>query len=179
MTSVGKNLETGCRSGRGEFDVVVKEHHTEGPTTMTTTVPTTESTATESVTAKLPAVAIGATRVVVSFLFLCHGLIGLWGAWGGIDGQGGTVEPLSWPGWWGSVLHLVAGALVLVGWCTRTAALLCSGAMAYAYFTVHQPIALFPIPNGGEPAALYSWTFLLIAAIGPGAFAVDALRRRR
>lgn len=37
----------------------------------------------------------------------------------------------------------------------------------------------FPIPNGGEPAALYSWIFLLIGILGPGAFALDALRRRR
>lgn len=144
-----------------------------------TTDPTTSSTTTSPVTAKLPALALGATRVVVSFLFVLHGFVGLFGAFGGVDGQGGTVEPLSWPGWWGSVIHLVAGALVMVGLFTRPAALLCSGAMAYAYFVVHQPIALFPIPNGGEPAALYSWIFLLIAALGPGALALDTLRRRR
>ncbi|OLF09601.1 DoxX family protein [Actinophytocola xanthii] len=132
-----------------------------------------------AVVGRLPNAALGATRVVVSFLFVCHGLVGLFGTFGGVDGQGGTVEPLSWPGWWGSVIHLVAGALVLVGLFTRPAALLCSGSMAYAYFTVHQPIALFPIPNGGEPAALFSWIFLLVGVLGPGAFALDALRRRR
>ncbi|HEX6356919.1 DoxX family protein [Actinophytocola sp.] len=131
------------------------------------------------ISAKLPSWAIAATRVVVSFLFILHGLVGLWGAFGGVDGQGGTIDPLSWPGGWASLIHLVAGALVMVGLFTRTAALLCSGAMAYAYFTVHQPIALFPIPNGGEPAALYAWIFLLIGVLGPGAFAIDALRRRR
>jgi len=151
---------------------------------MTTTLHTTDTitsrtTASSPVAGKPQSVALGATRVVVSFLFICHGAMGLFGAFGGIDGQGGTVEPLSWPGWWGSVLHLVAGALVMVGLFTRTAALLCSGAMAYAYFTVHQPIALFPIPNGGEPAALFSWIFLLIGILGPGAYALDALRRRR
>ena len=150
---------------------------------MTTTLHPTEQT-TSTTTAspfggKLPAAALGATRVVVSFLFVCHGLVGLFGAFGGVDGQGGAVEPLSWPGWWGSVIHLVAGALVLVGLWTRPAALLCSGAMAYAYFSVHQPIALMPIPNGGEPAALFSWIFLLIGVAGPGALALDALRRRR
>jgi putative oxidoreductase len=144
---------------------------------VTATLHTTDSTATAS-TAKLPAWTLAATRVVVSFLFLLHGLVGLFGAFGGIDGQGGTVEPLSWPGWWGSVIHLVAGAFVLVGLFTRAAALLCSGAMAYAYFTVHQPLALLPLPNGGESAALYAWIFLLIGVLGPGALAVDALRRR-
>jgi putative oxidoreductase len=175
-----KNLGSGCRSGRGSFDVVVKAletHRSEGLPVMTAT--TTSPVTSSPVTSKLQSATLGATRVVVSFLFICHGLVGLFGAFGGVDGQGGTVDPLSWPGGWGSLLHLVAGALVLVGLFTRPAALLCSGAMAYAYFTVHQPIALFPIPNGGEPAALFAWIFLLIGILGPGAFALDALRRRR
>lgn len=146
---------------------------------MTATLQHTTEPKTQTRTLTTQSLTLGATRVVVSFLFLCHGAMGLFGAFGGVDGQGGTVEPLSWPGWWGSVIHLVAGALVLVGLWTRPAALLSSGAMAYAYFTVHQPVALFPIPNGGEPAALFSWIFLLIAVLGPGAFALDALRRRR
>jgi putative oxidoreductase len=147
---------------------------------MTATLHTTSTTATETnSTAKLPAAVLGVTRVVVSFLFILHGAVGLFGAFGGVDGHGGTIDPLSWPGGWASLIHLIAGALVGVGLFTRPAALLCSGAMAYAYFTVHQPIALFPIPNGGEPAALYSWIFLLVAVLGPGAFALDALRRRR
>jgi putative oxidoreductase len=41
---------------------------------------------------------------------------------------------------------------------------------------VHQPTGLPPIANGGEPAALYSWIFLLIAVAGPGAHALDRLR---
>ncbi len=147
---------------------------------MTATLPTTSTTEpTTPATAKLPSVALGATRVVVSFLFILHGFVGLFGAFGVVDGQGGTIDPLSWPGGWASLIHVVAGALVLVGLWTRPAALLSSGAMAYAYFTVHQPVALFPIPNGGEPAALYSWIFLLIAALGPGAFALDKYRHRR
>lgn len=152
---------------------------------MTATLPT---TTTEPTTAAAPAApfagraqswALGATRIVVSFLFVCHGLVGLFGAWGGIDTMGGSVALFSWPDWWGSMIHLVAGAFVFAGFFTRTAALLCSGAMAYAYFTVHQPLALLPLPNGGEPAALFAWIFLLIGVAGPGAFALDALRRRR
>jgi putative oxidoreductase len=151
---------------------------------MTTTALPATSTATTEPTAapfsgKLQSGVLGATRVVVSFLFLCHGLVGLFGAWGGIDTMGGSVELFSWPDWWGSMIHLVAGAFVLAGFFTRTAALLCSGSMAYAYFVVHQPLALLPLPNGGEPAALFAWIFLLIGVAGPGAFALDALRRRR
>jgi putative oxidoreductase len=147
------------------------------PTTAVT--PTTTATTVSPVNGKVQAAALGATRVVVSFLFVCHGLVGLFGAFGGVDGVGGSIEPLSWPGGWASLIQLVAGAFVLVGAFTRTAALLCSGSMAYAYFTVHVPIALFPIPNGGEPAALFAWIFLLIGVLGPGAYAIDALRRRR
>ncbi|ASR38861.1 DoxX family protein [Prauserella marina] len=120
---------------------------------------------------------LAATRIVVSFLFTLHGLQGF-GAFGGIDGAGTGVPFGSWPGWWGSLLHIVAGALVGLGLFTRPAALLCSGAMAYAYFTVHQPMALLPLQNLGEQAALYSWIFLLIAVIGPGSMALDNLRRR-
>ncbi|HEY0451780.1 DoxX family protein [Actinophytocola sp.] len=146
---------------------------------MTATLRETTSTTQQPATApKLQPVVLGATRVVVSFLFFCHGLQGLFGAFGGVDGQGGAVPFGVWPGWWASAIHLVAGVLVGLGLFTRSAALLCSGAMAYAYFTVHQPIALLPLPNGGEPAALYSWIFVLIAVLGPGAFALDNLRRR-
>jgi putative oxidoreductase len=147
----------------------------------TTALPATSTTepTTAPFSGKLQSGVLGATRVVVSFLFLCHGLGGLFGAWGGIDTMGGSVELFSWPDWWGSMIHLVAGAFVLTGFFTRTAALLCSGSMAYAYFVVHQPLALLPLPNGGEPAALFAWIFLLIGVAGPGAFALDALRRRR
>jgi len=69
--------------------------------------------------------------------------------------------------------------MVAVGLGTRIAALICSGSMAYAYFVVHQRDGIFPIQNGGELAALYSWLFLLIVALGPGSIAVDNLWRRR
>jgi putative oxidoreductase len=151
--------------------------HTTSATTDQTVAPTTSTNA-SPVAGKLQSAALGVTRIVVSFLFILHGLVGLFGAFGGVDGQGGTIDPLSWPGGWASLIHLVAGALVLVGLFTRPAALLCSGSMAYAYFTVHQPVALFPIPNGGEPAALFAWIFLLVGVLGSGAFALDTLRRR-
>lgn len=58
---------------------------------------------------------------------------------------------------------------------TRVAALICSGSMAYAYFKVHQPEALFPLQNGGEPSAVFCWAFLLLVFTGPGALALDRL----
>ncbi|QFZ23052.1 DoxX family protein [Saccharothrix syringae] len=137
---------------------------------------TTETTA-DARTAKLNDVTLAAFRVVVSFLFGVHGLMGL-GFLGGIDGQGTAVPFGSWPGWYGSVIELVGAVLVLLGLAARPAAFVLSGVMAYAYFTVHQPEGLLPVHNGGELAAVYSWVFLLLAVFGPGAFTLQRAFRR-
>ncbi len=124
-----------------------------------------------------------AFRIVVGFLFACHGAASLFGIWGGAHGNpGGTVPFGQWPSWWAAVIQLVGGTLVTFGLATRVAALICSGSMAYAYFIVHQQDAPLPIQNDGELAALYSWLFLLIVALGPGSAALDNFiqgRRRR
>ncbi|NEA53760.1 DoxX family protein [Streptomyces sp. SID13666] len=113
-------------------------------------------------------------RIVVGLLFACHGAASLFGVLGGAFG-GGTVAAGTWPGWYAAVIQFVGGGLVMLGLGTRYAALICSGSMAYAYFTEHQQHALWPIQNGGEPAALYAWTFLLIVVAGPGRWSLDAL----
>jgi putative oxidoreductase len=136
------------------------------------------TTSTSTSTSVLPGITVSAFRIVVSFMFVCHGLQGF-GAFGGIDGAGTGVPFGTWPGWYAGVIELIGGALVLLGVLTRPAALLCSGAMAFAYFTVHQSLALLPLQNMGEPAALYSWIFLLIAVLGPGSLTVATLLRRR
>jgi putative oxidoreductase len=142
------------------------------PQTVTVTAATTESK-----TNKLNGITLSAFRVVVSFLFLCHGLAGF-GAFGGIDGAGGAA-PFGSLAWWASTIETVTAILVLSGVFTRVAALLASGTMAYAYFSVHQALALLPLLNMGEPAALYSWIFLLIAVLGPGSLTVATIVRRR
>jgi putative oxidoreductase len=118
-------------------------------------------------------------RVVIGLLFACHGLASIFGVLGGNKGTGGTVPTGTWPGWYAALIQIVCGGLVLIGLLTRPAALLASGSMAYAYFVVHQQNALMPIQNGGMLPALYSWSFLLIAAFGAGAFSIDALFSRR
>ncbi|MEV0429853.1 DoxX family protein [Micromonospora sp. NPDC050495] len=118
-------------------------------------------------------------RVVVGALFLCHGAASIFGVLGGNRGSGAAIPFATWPGWWAALIQLVCGALVLVGLFTRPAALLASGSMAYAYFTVHQPHELLPIQNGGELAALFCWSFLLVAVLGPGSWALDAALARR
>ncbi|RJQ75692.1 DoxX family protein [Pseudonocardiaceae bacterium YIM PH 21723] len=111
-------------------------------------------------------------RIVVGLLFACHGASKLLGfPSSGMSGH--APELFSFPGWWAAIIELVGGLLVLVGLATRTAAVICSGAMAYAYFSVHQSTGTWPIQNKGEAAALYSWAFLLIAFIGPGEWALS------
>ncbi|PWW61967.1 DoxX family protein [Actinokineospora spheciospongiae] len=109
-------------------------------------------------------------RIVVGLLFAAHGVATLFGVLGR---AGRTPEFAAWPGWWAAAIQLVAGALVLLGLFTRWAALIASGSMAYAYFVVHAPEGLWPMENGGEPSAMFCWAFLLIAFLGPGAWAVD------
>lgn len=124
------------------------------------------------------AYAIGAFRIVVGLLFACHGAASLFGVLGGAVG-GGTVPTGVWPFWYAAVIQLVAGALVLLGVGTRSAAFVASGSMAYAYFAMHQAEGLFPLQNGGESSALFCWAFLLLVFTGPGAPAVDGLFAKR
>ncbi|MFD7130252.1 DoxX family protein [Streptomyces sp. NPDC059894] len=124
--------------------------------------------------------AIGLFRIVVGLLFACHGAASLFGVLGGASGtNGGTVHAGTWPGWYAAVIQLVCGGLVLLGLGTRAAALVASGSMAYAYFTVHQPGALWPMENGGEASALFCWTLLLLVFTGSGALGLDRLFTRR
>ncbi|MFD9719995.1 DoxX family protein [Streptomyces sp. NPDC059076] len=118
--------------------------------------------------------ALGLFRIVIGLLFACHGAASLFGVLGGAHG-GGTIEAGTWPGWYAAVIQLVGGGLVLIGALTRSAAFICSGSMAYAYFKVHQPEGLFPLENSGEASAFFCWAFLLLVFTGPGAFAVDKL----
>lgn len=110
--------------------------------------------------------ALALFRIVIGLFFVIHGVQKL---------MKGTAL-LSWPGGPMSLIELIGGGLILIGLWTRWAAFICSGAMAYAYFVVHQPKALLPIANGGELAAIYSWAFLLLVFTGAGAWSIDALR---
>jgi putative oxidoreductase len=114
----------------------------------------------------------GVFRLVTGFLFACHGVASLFGVMGGAHG-GGTIPAMEWPAWWAALIQMVGGILVGLGLFTQPMAIVCSGSMAYAYFSVHQSNGLLPIINGGEPAVMFCWTFLLIAFIGPGAFAIQ------
>ncbi|MFD1657925.1 DoxX family protein [Streptomyces caeni] len=123
--------------------------------------------------------AIGLFRMVIGLLFTCHGAAWLFGVLGGATGDGGTIPAGTWPDWYAALIELVTGGLVLLGLGTRGAAFVASGSMAYAYFDMHQPVALWPIQNGGELPVLFCWCFLLLAFTGSGAFSLDRLLASR
>jgi putative oxidoreductase len=106
-------------------------------------------------------------RLVAGLLFACHGAQKLLGLFGGH-----RVPYVSQMGLAGFI-ELGCGILIAIGLLTRIAALIASGEMAVAYFQVHAPRALFPIVNQGEPAVLYCFLFLFIAAHGAGKFGLD------
>jgi len=116
--------------------------------------------------------ALNALRVVAGFLFLQHGIQKLFGALGRE-----SVELFSVMGAAG-VLEFFGGILILVGLFTRPVAFILCGQMAVAYFWRHAPQGFWPIMNGGELAAFYSFTWLFFFANGPGKYSLDAMIRK-
>ena len=117
---------------------------------------------------------LGVFRIVVGFLFFCHGASSIFG-WFVLPYGGGTAEFGAWPSWYAGLIQLVGGLLVMLGWGTRTAAFLGSGAMAVAYFWKHQGDGLLPIQNDGDTPALLAWALVLLVFLGPGRFALESV----
>lgn len=114
-------------------------------------------------------------RIVAALLFLEHGAIKLFGFPPG--------SPMPMPAaftlfWLAGVIELVGGALIALGLFTRTAAFICSGEMAVAYFMGHATHGLFPAINMGDAAILFCFVFLYLSAAGPGPWSIDAIRSR-
>ena len=108
----------------------------------------------------LDARAYSLMRIVVGFLFACHGARTLFGVLGG---RADIHNPLHLAA---GLIEFGGGILILLGLFTRFAAFIASGEMAVAYFMVHASRGLFPIMNGGELAVLYCFIFLYIASRG-------------
>lgn len=106
-------------------------------------------------------------RFVAGFLFSFHGAQKLFGVLGGKVMTGDTLMLIA------GIIELVGGVLIALGLLTRIAAFLASGEMAVAYFKAHAPQGLWPIENGGELAAVYSFVFLFVAAYGGGPYSLD------
>jgi len=122
--------------------------------------------------------ALSLLRIVAGFSFSLHGFQKLFGALGGLGGEGGTAAFGSLI-WFAGVLECFGGLLILLGLLTRPVAFLLCGQMAVAYFTSHSPRGFWPLLNGGELAVLYCFIFLYLTIAGPGCFSLDHLIRRR
>ena len=124
--------------------------------------------------------ALSIFRIVFGLLFAMHGSQKLF------EWPIGTPMPIevgAWPAWWAGLIELVAGLLIALGLFTRIAAFIASGEMAVAYFWMSwpplegEPASFWPIVNKGEPAVMYCFAFLALAALGAGAWSIDARRR--
>ena len=118
-------------------------------------------------------------RIVAGLLFLQAGGMKLFAWFGGIPLEMGGQPPLMSQIGIGGVLEFLGGLSILLGLFTRPVAFILSGEMAVAYFQFHQPNGFWPIQNHGEPAVLFCFIFLYMAARGGGDWSLDALIRRK
>ena len=110
-------------------------------------------------------------RIVTGFLFAFHGAQLILGVLS-------EFQPPAWSQlWFGGIIELVGGLMVMVGFQTRAAAFLCSGTMAVAYIQYHWKFQtgsqFLPTLNKGELSVLYSFIFLLIACRGGVKWSLD------
>jgi putative oxidoreductase len=115
-------------------------------------------------------------RIIAAFLYMQHGAQKLFGVFA--TPQMHSFPLFSFMGL-GGVIEFFGGLFVLFGLFTRPVAFILSGQMAVAYFMVHAPKGFWPILNGGDLAALWSFIFLYLAAAGGGAWSLDHLLRRK
>ena len=104
-------------------------------------------------------------RIVTGCMFLCHGWFKFW-----------TMNEATRPfhiQWIAGPIELIGGTLVMIGLWTRSAAFLCSGMAAAAYWVGHFPRGWVPLLNGGESAVLFAFAFLYISAKGTGIWGVS------
>jgi len=126
----------------------------------------------------LQSYALSVMRAVAGFTFSLHGVQKILGLLGGVGGKGTTASfgSLSWTA---GILELCGGILLMLGLFTRPTAFILSGMMAFAYFMSHAPRGFFPLLNGGELAALYSFVFLYLCTAGAGSWSLDRIVRKK
>jgi putative oxidoreductase len=113
-------------------------------------------------------------RIVAALLFLEHGMMKLLHF--PAPQIPGPLPPLLLAA---AIIELVTGVLITIGLFTRLAAFVAAGEMAFAYFIGHFPKNFWPGVNLGDAAILFCFTFLFLAAAGPGAWSIDGARMRK
>lgn len=112
-------------------------------------------------------------RLVAGFLFLWHGSQKLFAFPPAGHEMPFYIMFIAGP------IEFFGGLLIMIGFLTPWVAFICSGEMAFAYWSVHGTHALLPFMNGGELAILYCFLFLFIAARGSGVYSVDHFLKKR
>jgi len=115
--------------------------------------------------------AYAAMRIVAGFMFSFHGAQKILGFLSTYQPDVGSQL------WFGGIIELIGGLLIMVGFQTRWAAFIASGEMAVAYFQMHWKFQFdtnfFPAINKGELAVLYCFLFFFIATRGGGKWCLD------
>ncbi|MBI1387564.1 MAG: DoxX family membrane protein [bacterium] len=110
-------------------------------------------------------------RIMAGFMFSFHGMQKILGVLAEFQ------PPIGSQLWFGGLIELIGGLLIMVGFQTRCAAFITSGTMAVAYFQFHWKFqfdsAFFPAVNQGELAVLYCFVFLYIATRGGVTWCID------
>ena len=114
-------------------------------------------------------------RIVAALMFMQFGTMKLFGFPIGMPPDNGTAKFMT-EAWFGGVLEVFGGGLMLLGLFTRPVAFILSGEMAVAYFQFHYPQSFWTVVNMGTPAALYCFVMLYFSSAGAGPWSLDAKR---
>lgn len=127
-----------------------------------------ETRAPSSTVASMQPYGLAVLRIMTGLLFLAHGT----GKFLGFPVLA-QVPPMGSLPWWGGLLELVGGVMIVLGLFTRPVAFILAGQMAVAYFIAHAPRNFFPANNGGDAAVLFCFVFLYLFVAGSGALSLD------
>ena len=112
-------------------------------------------------------------RIIAGFLFLWHGSQKLFGFPPAGHEMPSYIMLIAGP------IEFLGGLLIMIGLWTHWVAFICTGEMAFAYWSVHGTHGILPFVNGGELAIIYCFLFLFIASKGSGAFSLDHFLDKR
>ena len=126
--------------------------------------------------------ALAFLRVVVAAVFLSHGWPKLFE--GGVNGLGQMLDGRGFPvaiawAWLVTLLETVGALLLALGLLTRPLALLFAVEMVVAIALVHAPNGWYVSEGGMEFNVLLIAASLVLAFVGPGAWALDDRRRMK